>query len=38
MPNYLSSEAPKNVEDNTLVDGFFERIHVLKVDERDNKI
>ena len=29
---------PKNVEDNTLVDGFFEDIRVLKVHEKDNKI
>ena len=38
MPNYLSSEPPKNVVNKTLVDGFFEHIRVLKVHERDNKI
>ena len=37
MPNYLSSDPPKVVQNQTLVDMHFSKIHVSEVDERKNE-
>ena len=38
MPYYLSMEPPKNVENNTVINVYFQNIRVLEVHERKNKI
>ena len=38
MPNYLSIESPRNVENNTSVDIKFTHIHVIELHERKNTI